>query len=291
MGASNNNTGWDYYNNERQRLSKYVDSGYADAGDRQNALNSLNAIETYMGVAKTGAPTATAASVAPAVSPMANYQYRKASDYSKYGAPAGQPTAQPSAAVRSNPLNSVNNISSQPSSLTAQSILSRLGYSRPVGMNQARPQGSYMPVMGASNYPQTQPPAYASGGAVNGSGGGQDDDRMVDAIVGDFVLPADVVAHLGDGNNAEGQRRIADLETKYKGYATGGRVNPLRKTKIMISAGERKIPHNVVSALGDGSNAKGTKKLYELIKKVRQHKGMANQLPPPAKNPLAYMQG
>jgi hypothetical protein len=47
-----------------------------------------------------------------------------------------------------------------------------------------------------------------NGGYSDGPGGGQDDIVPVNLSAGEYVIPADVVADLGDGNSAEGAKKL-----------------------------------------------------------------------------------
>lgn len=132
----------------------------------------------------------------------------------------------------------------------------------------------------------------AGGGAVQGVGGGQADNVMTTARPKSFIIPADVVAHLGDGSSAEGHRRLSQTWARM-GYACGGRVGyasggPVAPVPVALSPDEHEVPPEVVSALGGGSNAAGTAKLHQMMNHVRAHKARKGH-PPLAKSPLAYM--
>jgi len=61
----------------------------------------------------------------------------------------------------------------------------------------------------------------------------------------------------------------------------------------MIADGEFVFPASLVTALGNGSNKEGAKKLDEMREKIREHKRSASitKIPPKAKSPLSYMEG
>jgi len=84
--------------------------------------------------------------------------------------------------------------------------------------------------------------------------------------------------------------------------AEGGGIGGLRQVKggsagqaddvpARLSPGEYVMDADVVSALGDGNNDAGAKKLDQMRQSVRSHKRSApsDQIPPKAKSPLAYM--
>lgn len=74
-------------------------------------------------------------------------------------------------------------------------------------------------------------------------------------------------------------------------YAKGGPVDGGQADNVpaMLSKGEYVIPSDVVADLGDGSSDAGYRRLSELVRRVRSHKGRGNRLPPPAKGLSAYM--
>jgi len=51
---------------------------------------------------------------------------------------------------------------------------------------------------------------------LNGETGGQDDDIHAMLSDGEYVIPADTVAHLGDGNNASGAKKLDDMVKKIR---------------------------------------------------------------------------
>lgn len=132
----------------------------------------------------------------------------------------------------------------------------------------------------------------ASGGPVMGNGGGQDDTVYTRSNVGSFIIPADVVADLGDGNTEEGHRRLGDMWGRV-GMACGGRVRYAKggsvgSVPVALSAGEHEVPQEIVTAIGNGSNKAGANKLLTMIDRVRKHKATKKH-PPMAKSPLSYM--
>lgn len=72
--------------------------------------------------------------------------------------------------------------------------------------------------------------------------------------------------------------------------ADGGQSD---KVPAMLSDGEFVIDADVVSALGDGSNEAGAKKLDQMRRNIRSHKRKAplSSIPPKAKAPEQYMKG
>lgn len=136
----------------------------------------------------------------------------------------------------------------------------------------------------------------AMGGPVPGVGGGQADNVLTSSRPQSFIIPADVVADLGDGSSKEGHRRLQKTWSQM-GYACGGSVGryaggggvmPNAPVPVALSPDEHEVPPEVVTAIGRGSNKAGSAKLHQMINHVRAHKARKGH-PPLAKSPLAYM--
>lgn len=101
-------------------------------------------------------------------------------------------------------------------------------------------------------------------GAVRGKTTGRSDKLAVSVPPGSYVIPADVVAALGDGNSEAG---LAKLEGQFRarkaGYAAGGGV------PIQISDGEFVIDPSSVAALGGGDAEYGHSVLDEFVVQTR----------------------
>lgn len=73
-------------------------------------------------------------------------------------------------------------------------------------------------------------------------------------------------------------------------YVEGGTPGQDDSVPALLSDGEFVLSADVVSALGDGNNAAGAKRLEEMMRKVRAERNKGGtELPPKAKAPLAYM--
>jgi hypothetical protein len=128
-----------------------------------------------------------------------------------------------------------------------------------------------------------QPPGYADGGivgAVRSSSPGRSDAVDAKAEAGTYVIPADVVSALGQGNTAAGVKwldraveKLMQGDTGAFGFKRGGRV-PIR-----VSGGEYAVPPAAVSALGRGSYENGARKLEALIAHIRQQAGRGMPAP------------
>ena len=105
-----------------------------------------------------------------------------------------------------------------------------------------------------------------------------------------FVIPADVVGHLGDGSSDAGAQKLQGFfgmnPQQYQAggimagelQGPGGGMDDLIQTSIegkqaaAVSPQEFVVPRDVVAKLGKGSYDQGSKKLYSLMKNVRKVK-------------------
>ena len=112
-------------------------------------------------------------------------------------------------------------------------------------------------------------------GAVRGGSGGRADDVRANLAEGSYVIPADVVAALGDGNTDAGHdalRRLAPSGRRAVDRARGGRVPAL------ISHGEHVLPPSAVKRAG------GYEALDGLVKATRaRYARHLESLPGPAR--------
>ena len=137
------------------------------------------------------------------------------------------------------------------------------------------------------------------GEPIKGPGRGQDDVIKRDRIKeGGWIWDATTTGHLGDGATDAGQKHIEKFEKIIKKHKLGGSIHKApeldggrkpRNVPCALSNGERYTPPKLVTALGDGSNAKGAKILRNLTKEIRLHKvSKGAELPPPAHDLTTY---
>lgn len=95
----------------------------------------------------------------------------------------------------------------------------------------------------------------------------------------------------GEGYGEDDKRRMAS--GGLAAYVQGGTSGQADKVPAMLSDGEYVMDADVVSALGDGNNAAGAKKLDKMRVGIRTHKRSASptKIPPKAKKPEAYLKG
>lgn len=103
---------------------------------------------------------------------------------------------------------------------------------------------------------------------------------------GAFIVPADVISHLGNGSSEAGMKIVQE---RLKGRPIKGPGDGMSDSIPTTIAGrqparvaneEAEIPPEVVAALGGGSLERGAKKLYEMMDKIRQDRtGKKKQAP------------
>jgi hypothetical protein len=103
---------------------------------------------------------------------------------------------------------------------------------------------------------------------------------------GAFIVPADVISHLGNGSSEAGMRIVQE---RLKGRPIKGPGDGMSdsipttiagKQPARVANEEAEIPPEVVAALGGGSLEKGAKKLYEMMDKIRKDRtGKKKQAP------------
>ena len=126
---------------------------------------------------------------------------------------------------------------------------------------------------------------YASGGrvvvgAVDGTTPGRADELPVDVPSGSFVIPADIVAYLGEGNSRAGHVKLDQAFGSSKARASGGPAVP-----ILISDGEYVVDPETVVRLGQGNADQGHAILEKLVLKLRKdHVLHLQRLPSPARD-------
>jgi hypothetical protein len=77
-------------------------------------------------------------------------------------------------------------------------------------------------------------------GQVHGKGGGQDDAVPARLSQGEFITPADVVAHLGDGSSNEGAKKLTEMNNRVRAHKTskGNKFPPKAKNPLSYLKGK-----------------------------------------------------
>jgi hypothetical protein len=95
---------------------------------------------------------------------------------------------------------------------------------------------------------------------------GRTDHLPMHVSSGSYVIPADIVSALGEGNTMNGFKIIDNMNAEHRDdgrFANGGTV------PIVAAGGEYVIPPHVVAGVGKGSLDTGHKVLDEFVKHVR----------------------
>lgn len=179
-----------------------------------------------------------------------------------------------------------------------------------VGAPPMRPQGQppIGPGFAAGGMPSMSPPWFAKSaahqmmhtGPINSPVAGRTDHLALNVPAGSYVLPADHVSSLGQGNTAAGQAVVSRMFSTgpFGGpqakmahgtgsprapaapkFARGGGVVP-----IMAAGGEHVLSPEQVAMVGHGDISLGHKILDEWVKSTRRkHIKTLTKLPGPAK--------
>lgn len=180
------------------------------------------------------------------------------------------------------------------------------------GPAQMRSLASQAHYTGANIKPAIKPPGVH---LINSSVPGRTDRIPMRSAPGSFVLPADVVSGVGQGNTKAGAQmwgqliaakigpmgiqnamRKAALKTptlgmgglgkvgRDKGFAEGGDVGDDDLVPIVTAGGECLVDPEIVCELGDGDPDRGKKVLSDSVMAVRKHViEHLKSLPKPAK--------
>ena len=133
---------------------------------------------------------------------------------------------------------------------------------------------------------------YAEGGAtkktfsgpVNGHGPGRTDRYPLQVLSGSYVIPADIVSALGEGNTAAGNEVIRRAFFKGGALRQSGNGDKIgNPVPVIVAGGEYVIPPDVVAEIGGGDMTKGHSILDAFVKSHRKKNiGRLHKLPGPA---------
>jgi hypothetical protein len=136
-------------------------------------------------------------------------------------------------------------------------------------------------------------------GGIIGKGKGQQDNIHTDYDVGDYIMPADVTAGLGDGHTDAGYDQLdnlknyiygnKDIHKAYEKVPGNIKVELTKKQPVAVSPGEYRFDKNVTVAVGDGNLKKADAIFQEFYKLVRDDKRTSgNTIPKKAKTAIEY---
>ena len=131
---------------------------------------------------------------------------------------------------------------------------------------------------GGGNFraPMTPPPPRTPKikphvGPIHSAVAGRTDHLPMHVPSGSYVIPADIISAMGEGNTMAGFRIMGDITKMYgsriPGLATGGATGNL--VPIVAAGGEYVISPEVVVGMGGGDLDKGHTELDDFVKKMR----------------------
>ena len=108
-------------------------------------------------------------------------------------------------------------------------------------------------------------------GPIHSAVAGRTDHLPMHVPSGSYVIPADIISAMGEGNTMVGFKIMNDIVKQYgdlpKAYAAGGSADSL--VPIIAAGGEYVIPPEVVASMGDGDMDAGHKELDAFVLKMR----------------------
>lgn len=136
-------------------------------------------------------------------------------------------------------------------------------------------------------------------GPINVAVPGRTDRLPINVYSGSYVIPADIVSGLGEGNTLAGNEIIKRMFFTQDGLekASGGSAlkskygidgyyhEPRRKVPVIVAGGEYIIPPEIVEQLGGGDMESGHKMLDKFV--LQQRKALQkklSKLPGPARD-------
>ena len=124
-------------------------------------------------------------------------------------------------------------------------------------------------------------------GPIHSAVAGRTDHLPMHVPSGSYVIPADIISAMGEGNTMAGFEIMNDITKMYgglpKAFADGGMAG--EKVPIVAAGGEYVIPPEVVVNIGGGNMEVGHTELDEFVKKMRAKTVKTlKALPGPKKN-------
>jgi hypothetical protein len=104
-------------------------------------------------------------------------------------------------------------------------------------------------------------------GYIHGTTGGRTDNKPIDVESGSYVIPADILSGLGEGNSHAGWAALQSQFGMAPAKADGGAVG--QPTPIVAASGEAVIPPSKVAEIGGGDLDRGHSILDAMVKHVR----------------------
>lgn len=116
----------------------------------------------------------------------------------------------------------------------------------------------------SSHFAEMERAGYHHAGLFPSSVPGRTDKLPVTVAAGSYIIPADIVSALGEGNTLAGTKLLESIVGEHKPrFASGGGV------KIIAAGGEYAIPPEVVKQIGNGDLDKGHDFLDKFVTDTR----------------------
>ena len=120
-------------------------------------------------------------------------------------------------------------------------------------------------------------------GPIHSAVAGRTDHLNMHVPSGAYVIPADIVSALGEGNTMAGFRAVKIMFEKAAGHKAGGEVG--EPVPIVAAGGEYVLTPDEVSWIGKGDLDAGHRALDQWIKETRaEHIQTLKKLPGPKKD-------
>jgi hypothetical protein len=118
--------------------------------------------------------------------------------------------------------------------------------------------------------PRTWDPSLVQKGLLRDKTAGRTDRLPIQVMADSYVIPADVVSGIGQGNTEAGgemlDKMVGSLAT---GFKRGGAAKVRNPVQIVAAGGEYIVPPEAVDAIGGGDPAKGHRILDTFVKHLR----------------------
>jgi hypothetical protein len=119
-------------------------------------------------------------------------------------------------------------------------------------------------------------------GPIHSSVAGRTDHLPMHVPAGAYVIPAEEVAYLGEGNTLSGFKNITEMISKFEDHGTHHVGKPV---PIVAAGGEYVIPPHAVMGIGGGDINRGHRILDQFVMKLRKkHIKTLQKLDPPKKD-------
>jgi len=109
-------------------------------------------------------------------------------------------------------------------------------------------------------------------GPIHSPVAGRTDHLPMTVASGSYVIPADIVSAIGEGNTSAGFKtinRMFGIGAGTSAYASGGSADPQKTVEIIAAGGEYVIDPETVARVGGGDMESGHRELDKFVKAIR----------------------